>query len=107
MLDTVPDKVLICSKETNDDVQAKPIYNNRQMVQFFGQNFVIAESTKSKQPIISQDGKKKKTRRLSAFKRRLFTQRKNLMDKERNRNDSPPNLNDGPTDRLSPRNNFQ
>ena len=36
MLDTVPDKVLVCSKESNVDIQPKPIYNNRQMREFFG-----------------------------------------------------------------------
>lgn len=29
MLDTVPDKVLVCSMERKDDLKAKPLYNNR------------------------------------------------------------------------------
>jgi len=36
MLDTVPDKVLVCSIERRDDFQAHPLYNNRQMKEFFG-----------------------------------------------------------------------
>ena len=49
MLDTVPDKVLVCSKESNDDIQAKPVYNNRQMRSFFGQSFVKEEN---KSPVL-------------------------------------------------------
>lgn len=41
MLDTVPDKVLVCTIENKkDEVKAKPIFNNRQMKEFFGQSFV-------------------------------------------------------------------
>ena len=31
MLDTVPDNVLVCSIDCQDDFQARPLYNNRQM----------------------------------------------------------------------------
>jgi len=43
MLDTVPDKVLVCSVEGKDDLKATPIYNNRQMREFFGQSFVTPD----------------------------------------------------------------
>ena len=41
MLDTVPDKVLVCSIERKDDLKAQPLYNNRQMKEFFGQSLVV------------------------------------------------------------------
>ena len=44
ILDTVPDKVLVCSNERQDDRQAQPLYNNRQMKEFFGQSFVTEVS---------------------------------------------------------------
>ena len=55
MLDTVPDKVLVCSIESNADIQPKPVYNNRQMRQFFGQSFVKEEESSSKTLHISPE----------------------------------------------------
>ena len=43
MLDTVPDKVLVCSVEHKDDLKATPLYENRQMREFFGKSFVAPE----------------------------------------------------------------
>ncbi len=44
MLDTVPDNVLVCKfAQNDDDLKPSPLYNNRQMRQFFGGCLVTDE----------------------------------------------------------------
>jgi len=40
MLDSVPDKVLVCSFERHNELKPIPMYNNRQMREFFGGSLV-------------------------------------------------------------------
>ena len=44
LLDAVPAKVLVYSNERQDECQAEPLYNNRQMKEFFCQSFVTEVS---------------------------------------------------------------
>ena len=45
LLDSVPDKVLIC-KEPQEGLNPKCIYSNRKMNEFFGKNIVQAQQQK-------------------------------------------------------------
>ena len=48
MLDTVPDNVLVCKfAQDDDDLKPSPLYNNRQMRQFFGGCLVADEKRKN------------------------------------------------------------
>ena len=80
MLDTVPDKVLVCSIEGKDDLKTTPIYNNRQMREFFGQSFVTTKTQSShteRNPKAPSKKTTSKVRRLTAFTKRIFRQREN------------------------------
>ena len=89
MLDTVPDKVLVCSIERQDEFQARPLYNNRQMKEFFGQS-LVAEQKLTKKVSGSAKSKKKRSGQLkSLFKRRIFQQRENPGILDQNERDNP------------------
>ena len=40
MMNVMPDKMLICSQDQLEDLKPRPLYNNRQMTQFFGTDLV-------------------------------------------------------------------
>ena len=44
MLDTVSDKVLVCSTDSKEGLKTIPLYNNRQMKELFGQSLVTTEA---------------------------------------------------------------
>ena len=48
LLDTVPDKVLICSQDVNSEEELCPLYSNQQMRQFYGEDLVKSKKKKVK-----------------------------------------------------------
>ena len=44
LLDTVPDKVLICSQEDISQEELSPLYSNQQMRQFYGEDLVKSKN---------------------------------------------------------------
>jgi len=73
MLDTVPDKVLVCTIERHDKAQSKHIFNNRQMNDFFGESFVRTGPPKK----VKNAAKnwRKRVVRQEPFHKRIFRQR--------------------------------
>ncbi len=69
MLDSVPDKVLVCSFDRDEDLKPRPLYNNLQMRQFFGCSLVV----NNKAPRQSSSGRQNKVRRQTTFEKRIFT----------------------------------
>ena len=47
LLDTVPDKVLICPLET-DDIELCPLYSNLSLCQFYGEDLAEGKNAKNK-----------------------------------------------------------
>ena len=47
MLDTVFDKVLVCSTDRKEGFKTIPLYNNHQMKEFFGKSLVTTEASKN------------------------------------------------------------
>ena len=100
MLDTVPDKVLVCSVERKNDLKAQPLYNNRQMKEFFGQSLVEEKQKQVSRPNpfvlqVVSSRRPKKLRRQPAFNKRMFQQREDPLVEERNAHDNPENQNRG------------
>ena len=93
MLDSVPDKVLVCSFEHQNELKPKPMYNNRQMREFFGGSLVEKPKTEDKSKKNKKSApKKSQSFRHSTFEKRIFSQREI---------DSPVNLNDSPETLIS------
>ena len=70
----MPDKLLVCSQEWLSDLKPEPLYNNRQMTQFFGTDLFMQAQESNK-----DDSNTKKASRppkkLSAFNKRIFKSR--------------------------------
>ena len=106
MLDTVPDKVLVCSIERKNDLKVQPLYNNRQMKEFFGQSLVVQKQKQISPPNVLQIGlsrKPKGRKRQSAFNRRMFQQREDPLVQEKNAHENPENQNRGEESQLMSR----
>lgn len=58
LLDSVPDKVLVCSLDRDTDLRPRPIYNNLRMQEFFGNSLVTTAERKK-----SDQKRKRKVRR--------------------------------------------
>ena len=73
MLDSVPDKVLVCNFSSDEDFKPSPLYNNRQMRQFFGGCLVTdANSNGLKKPDSRSNNKKPRVKKRSKFEQRIF-----------------------------------
>ena len=76
MLDSVPDKVLVCNFSRDEDLKPSPLYNNRQMRQFFGVCLVNDAKKKKDRTKGNSSGRhsyeKPQVKRRSKFEQRIF-----------------------------------
>ena len=63
VLDSVPDNVLVCSNEQDKDIRPQPLYNNRQMREFFGGSLVSTRANKKKRSFSMDADIKSRVRR--------------------------------------------
>lgn len=77
MLDSVPDKVLVCSFERDAELRPSPIYNNRKMTQFFGADLVLDQEAKKN---IKKSPAKPLVKRKKMFEKRVFSSKNSLSE---------------------------
>ena len=71
MMDVIPDKLLVCSQERLSDLKPETLYNNRQMIQFFGTD-LVKQAQENKKADSRSKSAFRTPKKITAFNKKIF-----------------------------------